>query len=86
MSIASIETSLGRLDASNGLSCPRVNNSRVFADGIDPRTEDGTIRERFERFGKVKNIIRPKDKQLNKSFCFIQFARDEDAEKCLNSS
>lgn len=52
---------------------------KVFVGGLDPNTPEEQVREYFEKFGTIEELILPMDKMTNtrKSFAFVTFEKPE---------
>jgi len=64
---------------------PRPINKKVFVGKLDPAASEEEVTKYFEKFGPVKKMERPYDKQneKNRAFCFIEFKKLSGMKKCL---
>ena len=56
---------------------------KVFVGGVDPNVPESEIREHFEHYGKVVDLVLPFDKlkDQRRAFCFVTFETEEIVDK-----
>jgi len=60
--------------------------SKLFIGGLAWHTTDETLRQGFEKFGKIEEAIVVKDRDTNRSrgFGFVRFATDGEADVAMD--
>jgi len=61
--------------------------AKLFIGGLAWHTTDETLRQGFEKYGKIEEAIVVKDRDTNRSrgFGFVRFATDNEADTAMNA-